>query len=256
MASLNIFSNPENPFPTIWKCPVSRKVFFCICFSNRFPRQQKKLHLYFLVSLTICLTHPFCLFLSFSQSLTGCLLLSLCFLFLSTSLYPSFTVCYSFIVSINYHLLLFPCYHLWLLIVCYFLYAFSFFISLSFSPFISLFISLSFCLSFKHSSRKELLFITSRKTVKIFPDWSSCYSENSLRRLFWISQNLNKTRSKTPFSIGSKNRVRWVGAIEDSRQEVMSTLHWMLDGHVFIIICNKKILFEKEAGHGHFYKLC
>ena len=224
MASLNIFSNPENPFPTIWKCPVSRKVFFCICFWNRFPRQQKKLHLYFLVSLTICLTHPFCLFLSFSQSLTGCLLLSLCFLFLSTSLYPSFTVCYSFIVSINYHLLLFPCYHLWLLIVCYFLYAFSFFISLSFSPFISLFISLSFCLSFKHSSRKELLFITSRKTVKIFPDWSSCYSENSLRRLFWISQNLNKTRSKTPFSIGNKNSARWVGALEDTRQEVVSTL--------------------------------
>ena len=245
MASLNNFSNPENPFPTIWKCPVSRKVFFAFVFETDFLDSRKS---FICIFLFLWLFVWLILSVFFSQSLTACLLLSLCFLFLSTSLYPSFTVCYSFIVSINYHLLLFPCYHLWLLIVCYFLYAFSFFISLSFSPFISLFISLSFCLSFKHSSRKELLFITSRKTVKIFPDWSSCYSENSLRRLFWISQNLNKTRSKTPFSIGSKNRVRWVGAIEDSRQEVMSTLHWMLDGHVFIIICNKKICLKKRPG--------
>ena len=143
MASLNIFSNPENPFPTIWKCPVSRKVFFCICFWNRFPRQQKKLHLYFLVSLIICLTHPFCLFLS----IFDCLFVTLSLLFVSFHKSLSFFYC----------LLLFHCFHqlpfvtlsllpsltayCLLLPLCLFVFHLSFFLSIYLFIYFSLFLS-------------------------------------------------------------------------------------------------------------------
>ena len=111
MASLNIFSNPENPFPTIWKCPVSRKVFFAFVFETDFLDSRKSfisiflflwlfvwliLSVFFSLSLNLWLVVCYSLFAFCFFPQVSILLL----LFVTLSLFPSITICYSFLVTI------------------------------------------------------------------------------------------------------------------------------------------------------------